>query len=187
MRRAEDKLDAARWEAVEEATELLQEGRAMEALVALRQVLKADPQNAYAFHYLGVGLWELDELEAARDAYRAAVRLAPDYLGARLGYSHVLRLTGDARRALSEAREAVRQAPSDSDARYAAGLAEAALGNRKQARRDLDAFLARGDAELESQLEVRQILELLGMGNEGEPFELDDEQLAQLRAGQLPS
>src|SRR6185312_1062316 len=87
--------DATAWEAVEEATELLGEGRVPEAMVALRDVIKAQPNNAYAYNYLGVAFFEIKNLEAARDAYRAAVRLAPDYLGARVALSHVLRMAGE--------------------------------------------------------------------------------------------
>ncbi|NUQ77025.1 MAG: tetratricopeptide repeat protein, partial [Polyangiaceae bacterium] len=82
------------WDAVEEATELLIEERYVEALIELRRVIKNDPKNPYAFNYLGVALFETGELEAARDAYRAAIRLAPDYLAARVGLSHALRTLG---------------------------------------------------------------------------------------------
>src|SRR5262249_17478759 len=46
--------DAVYWDAVEEATELLQEQRIPEAMVALRDVIKAQPNNPYAYNYLGV-------------------------------------------------------------------------------------------------------------------------------------
>jgi tetratricopeptide (TPR) repeat protein len=166
--------DAAYWEAVEEATELLQEEQYPEALLALRDVLKAQPNNPYAYNYLGVAFFEIKNLEAARDAYRAALRLAPNYLGARVSLSHVLRQLGDHDGALNEAREALRRFPKDPDAMHAAGLAHAAKGNRKDAKRQLEGFLAQGP-ELEAQLEVRQILEMLGLGDEGEPLDLDRE------------
>jgi len=164
--------DAACWEAVEEATELLQEGAVPEAMLALRDVIEAQPSNPYAYNYLGVAFFEIKNLEAARDAYRAAVRLSPDYLGARVALSHVLRALGDAGGALDQAREALRRFPRDGEAMHAAGLAHAAKGNRKDARRQLEGFLAQGP-ELEAQLEVKQILEMLGLGEEGEPLELD--------------
>src|SRR5436309_1204606 len=82
---------SAKWDAVVEATELLHEERFHEALVELRSVLRSDPQNHYAFYFLGVALYESGELEAARDAYRACLRLAPQHLGARVGLTHVLR------------------------------------------------------------------------------------------------
>ena len=170
----DERRDAAHWDAVEEATELLQEARYHEALLALRDVIKAQPNNPYAYSYLGVAFFETKNLEAARDAYRAAVRLAPDYLGARVSLSNVLRMLGDADGALAHARDAVRRFPKDGEALHAAGLANAAKGNRKEARQQLEGFLGSGP-ELEAQHEVRQILEMLGLGDEGEPLRLDEE------------
>ena len=164
--------DAAHWAAVEEATELLQEARYPEALLALREAIKADPNNAYAYNYLGVAFFEIKNLEAARDAYAAAVRLAPDYLGARVALSHTRRLLGDTEGALREAKEALRRFPKDGDALHAAGMANAAKGNRTEARKQLEGYLGT-HPEFEAQQEVRGILEMLGLGEEGEPLDLD--------------
>jgi tetratricopeptide (TPR) repeat protein len=166
--------DVAFWEAVEEATELLQEGNVPAAMVSLRDVIKDDPRNPYAYHYLGVAFFELKNLPASRDAYRAAVRVAPDYLGARVALSQVLRLLGDTDGALSQAREALRRFPQDGEALHAAGMANAAKGNRGEAKRQLEGYLGKGP-EFEAQQEVRQILEMLGLGDEGEPLTLEQE------------
>lgn len=166
--------DADYWDAVEDATELLQELEIPAAMLSLREVLKAQPGNHYAYNFLGVAFFEIKNLEAARDAYRAAVRLMPEYLGARVALSNILRLQGDTDGALREAREALRRYPKDAEAMHAAGLAHAAKGNRQDAKRQLEGFLAQGP-ELEAQLEVRQILEMLGLGNEGEPLDLERE------------
>ena len=156
-------LDGAHWDAVEEATELIQEGQHQEALYALREVLRADNRNPYAFYFMGVALYELAQLEAARDAYRAAVRLAPSYVGARGSLAQVLRRLGDNRGAINESREALRLKPDDPDALHAAGMAHAALGHRSEAARYLEAFL-RTKPELESAQEARLSLDLLSRG-----------------------
>src|SRR5499427_4449365 len=137
-------LDATHWEEVEEATELLHDERYHDALYFLRDVIKAHPTNPYAYYFLGVALFETAQLEAARDAYRAAVRLAPEYLGARVALSHVLRMLGDLRGAINEAEAALRAHPGDADALHAAGMAHAARGDREAARRHLNAYLAKG-------------------------------------------
>jgi Flp pilus assembly protein TadD len=168
----DDARDRAHWEAVEEPAELLAEQRFGDALLALREVLASDPQNPYAYHYLGATLYETEKLEPARDAYRAAVRLAPDFLGARVALSHTLRQLGDAKGALAEANEALRRFPKDGEAMHAAGLAHAALGERKAAAKKLEGFLDAAP-EAEAALEVRQILELLGLGEDGEPLEIE--------------
>jgi len=149
--------DDAYWDAVEEATELLNEERFHEALVALREILKASPQNPYAYHFLGVALYEVGELDAARDAYRAALKLAPNYLGSRVALSHVLRQLGDPKEAIKEASIALTQSPHDADALHAAGLAYLERGDTKAARKYLEAFLA-ARPEFEVATEVRAIL-----------------------------
>ncbi|HVK67259.1 MAG TPA: tetratricopeptide repeat protein [Polyangium sp.] len=167
-----DAQDAARWEAVEEATELMNDGRFIEALVVLRNVIKADPRNPYAFHFLGVALFETGERETAREAYRAALRLAPNYLGARVALSQLLRQLGDLDGALSQANEALRRFPGDGEAMQAAGLAYAAKGNRKAAKKQLEGFLE-SNPEFETRLEVEQILGMLGIAGENEPVEFE--------------
>ncbi|MBW2454626.1 MAG: tetratricopeptide repeat protein [Deltaproteobacteria bacterium] len=115
--------DETQWEAVEEAAELLAEGQEAQALEVLRDVVRADPRNPYGYHLVGVALSQLSQLEAARDAFRAAVRLAPDYLGARVGLSHTLRLLGQRDGALTQAKEALRRFPGNVEARAAVRLA----------------------------------------------------------------
>ena len=156
-RTPDEREDAARWDAVEEATELLHEERFREAMVELRKVLEADPKNPYAYHHLGVAFFEVGELEPARDAYAAALKLAPTYLGARVALSHVLRLLGDGRGAVREGLAALSQAAGDGDALHAVGLAYHARGDDAAARKYLEAFLETGP-EFEVATEVRAML-----------------------------
>lgn len=164
--------DARHWDAVEEATELILEQRFEEALVRLRDVVRKDPSNPYAYHYIGQALEELRQLEPARDAYAAAVKLAPEYLGARVALSHTLRRLGDLRGALREAEEALSRFPKDAAALHAAGLAHAAMGKRARARDNL-ALALETHPEMEDQLELRSILEMLGLGPDDEPVDFD--------------
>jgi Flp pilus assembly protein TadD len=152
-----DARDAERWDAVEEATELLHEERFREAMLELKRVIEADPSNAYAYYFLGIALFEAGELEPARDAYAASLKLAPGHLGARVSLCHVLRMLGDTRGALREGLAALSQAPGDPDALHALGLAYHARGDEAAARKYLEAFLETGP-ELEVDLEVRALL-----------------------------
>jgi len=154
---ATDSSEAKNWDEVEEAAELLHEEQFQEALYALRDIIKKSPRNPYAYHFLGIALFETAEPEAARDAYRAALKLSPEYLGARVALSHVLRMLGDLRGAITESEEALRRSPTDGDALHAAGLAHAARGDNHAARRYLTAFLESGP-EFEAATEVRAIL-----------------------------
>jgi tetratricopeptide (TPR) repeat protein len=159
---ADDDRDKEHWAAVEEATELLHEERYKEGLEALREVLRKDPENPYAFFFLGQTLYEIGELEPSRDAYRAALKLAPQHLGARVALVHVLRKLGAIKEAISEGLVALAQAPADGDALYAVGIAYIARGDDLSARRYLEAFL-RSDPELETKLEVEGLLEAMGV------------------------
>jgi len=162
-----EQVDAARWEAVEEATELLMEGAQAQALTALRDVLEADPQNSYAFFYLGTALFEMGQHGPSRDAYRAAVRLSPNYLGARVGLSQSLRKLGEPEAALDQAEEALRRFPDDGDALYAAATCLAAMGRVKRAIEVFRRFLETGP-EVESQIETQGILDTLAQAREGQ-------------------
>jgi tetratricopeptide (TPR) repeat protein len=169
-----DAADARRWEAVEEATELLVDHEWERALELLRDVITKDPANAYAYHYVGTALYELGKLEPARAAFAAAVTIAPDYRGARLGLSHALRRLGRAEEAVLEAREALDRFPDDGEAIHAHGLALAARGDKAGARRELERYL-RTNPDFEASVEARGMLEMLGQANEDDddlPFEL---------------
>ncbi len=155
-----DERDAVHWDAVEEATELLADEQYHAALAVLRDLLKKDPTNPYAFFFLGQALYEVGEVEASRDAYRAALVLAPKHLGARIALTHVLRKLGEHREAIQEGLLAVEQAPTDADALYAAGMAFFARGDKVSARRYLEAFL-HARPELEVRLEVEAVLDAM--------------------------
>jgi tetratricopeptide (TPR) repeat protein len=168
-----DDADRAHWTAVEEATELLHEERFREALAELHRVLKTDPKNPYAYFFLGVAFFEVGEVEAARDAYEACLKLAPKHLGARVALTHVRRALGDVRGAIREGMAALSLAPGDGDALYALALAHKARGDDAAARRYLEAFLGTSP-EFEIAVEVRGMLaEMAGATPRRDPDELD--------------
>lgn len=153
-------VDHQKWDAVEEATELLNEERFREALVALKQVLTTDPRNHYAYYFTGVALYECGEMGPARDAYRACLTFAPDHLGARIALAHVLRKLGDLKGAIGEGIAALERAPEDPDVFYALGLAYLSHGDNAAARKFLRAFL-NSNPEFELNVEVTAALEAL--------------------------
>lgn len=165
-----EQRDGTQWSAVEEATELLHEERFREALIELRRVIQADPKNAYAYYFLGIALFEIGELDAARDAYVATLKLAPTHLGARVALAHVLRMTGDVRGSIREGLMALSGAPGDGDALYAVGLAYHARGDEAAAIKYLEAFLTT-NPELEAAVETRVLLAEM----KGDPAPSDDD------------
>ncbi len=148
---------------------MLVTGAHRQALQNLRSVLENDPENGYAYFYVGTALFELEELEAARDAYRAATRASPGHLGARVALVHCLRLCGDADLATAEARETLRLFPDDADGMFALGLALAARGDRQDAVRILKRFL-KAAPEAEVQLETQGIINMLNQEPDGVPL-----------------
>lgn len=167
--------DAARWDAIEPASDLAEDGRFEEALGVLKSVVTADAQNAYAYNLMGTIFWELKQLEPARDAFRAAVLSAPDFLGARVSLSHALRRLRDPVQAEREARLAITRLGDDGDAHHALGLALLAQGKRALGERSLRIFLD-SRPEFEAAQEVRGLLAMLEQGNEGDPLEPADDE-----------
>jgi tetratricopeptide (TPR) repeat protein len=164
--------DASQWEAVEEATELLLDGDPHEALYRLREVVREDPTNPYAFYYIGTAMFEVGRFDAAVDAYEAALRISPRYLAARVGLSHALRIEGEVRAALKHAKKALEHFPGDGDSLFALGLALASNHDKEGAIRALQAFL-NTSPELEISLEARAMLEKLGAYDEKNPENTD--------------
>jgi len=158
-----DPDDAKRWDAVEEAVELIAEEHYRDALDALRRVLEKDAKNAYAYNWVGVAMFESGEMEPARDAYRAALKLAPAYVGARVSLSHVLRQMGDYKEAIKEGMIALEQQPNHSDGLYAVGMAYWGRGDKSAARRYLSAYLE-SRPEFETAVEVQGIIDAIDQG-----------------------
>ncbi len=155
--------DAAFWAEVEDASELVHEGAHEQALVLLRDVARSSPKNHYAFYFIGIALFELAQLEPSRDAFRAAVKLSPGYVGARGSLAQVLHALGEHGPAVREAEAALRIHHDDPDSLWAAGMSWAALGDRGAAADYLHRFLET-KPELEVAMEVREVLELLQRG-----------------------
>jgi len=159
-----DARDHAHWDAVEEVAELLHEERFQDAMGVLRDVIKADAQNPYAYYFLGIALYEAGQLEASRDAYRACVTVAPGHLGARVALVHVLRAMGDLRGAIQEGSIALAQAPGDGDVLHALGLAHLARGDNAAAKRFLQAYLE-ARPEFDAAEEVKALLAEMDEGS----------------------
>jgi tetratricopeptide (TPR) repeat protein len=172
--KAIDAVDGTQWSAVEEAVELLHEERFADAMIELRNALQIDSKNPYAYYFLGVAFFESGEIEAARDAYTACLKLAPAHLGARIALAHVLRMLGDVAGALRQGMAALSQAPGDPDALRAVGLAYHARGDDAATKKYLEALLATGPA-LDVALDTRAVLARIGVTqNDGDERDDDD-------------
>jgi tetratricopeptide (TPR) repeat protein len=153
----------ARWDAVEEAAELLREGDREAAMRELRAVLDRDPENPYAHYFLAAAHFEAGDFEAARQAYEAALAHAPAYLGAVVGLGHALRMLGrhaEAIRAGERALAMSHEPQGDPDAHFLLGLTYAARGDKAKALRHVEAFLA-SNPEVEARYEAEALRQTL--------------------------
>ena len=91
-------------------------GRPAEAVIKLRQVLAARPEDVDARLNLGLSLLALGELDEAENEFIGVLARAPAYADARLGLAWVAQRRGDVSRARQEALEAARVEPSDAEA-----------------------------------------------------------------------
>ncbi len=152
--------DRERWEAVEEGIELLQEGEEDAALAVLTKASEQDPDNEYAFFFLGGVYFERRDYPRALKCYVRAMEIAPGYLGAMIGAGQALRMMGDHARALRMGRQVLRIRDDDPDALFLMGATHFQRGEYPQARPFLERFL-RTNPEIEVAMEVEGMLQLV--------------------------
>jgi cytochrome c-type biogenesis protein CcmH/NrfG len=152
--------DAEKWDAAEEGAELLREGEVEAAIRALEQVIEHDPDNEYAYFFLGSAHFERQRFDKAMKAYVEALRIAPKYLGAMASLGHTLRMLGRHEEAIRLARQILAISANDTDALYLLGLSHYARGERAAAVQYLEKFLQAGP-EVEVANEVTGLLQIL--------------------------
>lgn len=118
-----DDRQAKRWEAAEEGMELLRTGEADAAIDELLRVIEHDPQNEYAYQFLGHAYFEKHAFSEALKSYVEALRIAPEYVGAMVGAGQALRMMGEYDRAIRMGRQVLRQHPDDPEALFLVGAA----------------------------------------------------------------
>jgi cytochrome c-type biogenesis protein CcmH/NrfG len=149
-----------RWEAAEEGSELLAEGRAEDAVRVLTEALERDPANEYVYYFLGQAHYEQQDYARALKAYVKALELQPAYLGAMVAAGHALRMMGQHDKALRMARQAEARSKGDPDVLYLLGIVHFQRGDNAAALRYLSSFLETRP-ELEVALEVEGMLQVL--------------------------
>lgn len=164
--------DDARWDAAEEGTELLAEGRVDAAIGELTAVLARDPDNEHASYFLGQAYYEKGDHERALKAYVRALELVPTHLGAKVGAAHTLRMMGRHAQALRMAKQAEAQAKDDPDVLYVLGLIHFQRGDNDAAAGYLTRFLET-NPEIEVALEIEGMLQVVR--DEVIPMERDSE------------
>ncbi|MFW6050102.1 MAG: tetratricopeptide repeat protein [Myxococcota bacterium] len=152
--------DDARWEAVEEGSELLAEGRYDDAVRELTAAIERDADNEYAYYLLGQAYYEKQDYPRALKAYVRALEVEPSYLGAMLGAAHTLRLMGRHDQALRMARQAEARSKDDPDVLHLLGILHFQRGDNAAAEGCLSRFLETRP-EIEVALEVEGMLQVI--------------------------
>lgn len=152
--------DTERWDAAQEGAELVREGEYDAAITDLERVVSHDPDNPYAYFFLGSAHFEKGNFEKAMKAYVLALDRAPDYLGAMVHLGHTLRMLGRYDQALRMGREVLARDTNDADALYLMGLVHYARGDEAASAAYLRRFLDTGP-EVEVAQEARGLLEIL--------------------------
>ena len=155
-----DDTQSERWEAAEEGMELLHAGEVDAAIDELLRVIRDEPHNEYAFHFLGHAYFEKEAYKEALKSYVEALALVPDYLGAMLGAGQTLRMLGEYDRAIRMGQRVLQKQEDDQDALFLVGAAHFQKGDNQAAKRYLERFLETSP-ELEVALEVEGMLQVI--------------------------
>lgn len=144
--------------AVAAGTQLLDQGRYEEAILALSEAAGADPESADAQNALGAALEQAGNPEEARLRYERAVELEPDLAVARVNLGVLLGRVGDLDGAIRHLEEAVRLDPGQADAHAALGAALEARGRTAEAAEAFRNALARDQALARAHLRLGVLL-----------------------------
>jgi cytochrome c-type biogenesis protein CcmH/NrfG len=155
-----DESQSKRWEAAEEGIELLHAGEVSEAIDELLRVVRDDPDNEYAYYFLGHAYFEKEAYPEALKSYVEALKLAPDYVGAMVGAGQTLRMMGEYDRAIRMGKRVLERRADDPDALFVVGAAHFQKGENQAAREYLERFLET-NPELEIALEVEGMLQVI--------------------------
>ncbi len=155
-----DESQTRRWEAAEEGMELLNDGEAEQAVTELLRVTSDDPDNEYAFLFLGHAYFEKKAFPEALKSYVEALRIAPSYIGAMLGAGQALRMMGEYDRAIRMGQRVLSKSEDDPDGLFLVGTARFQKGDNQAAQRYLERYLETGP-ELEVALEVEGMLQVI--------------------------
>lgn len=152
--------DAERWDAAQEGAERVREGDLAGAIAELEGVVERDPDNAYAYFFLGCAHFEQGSFPKAMKAYVLALEKAPGYVGAMVHLGHTLRMLGRYDQALRMGQQILAKDKADPDGLHLMGLTHFARGDEAAAAGYLTRFLET-QPEVEVAQEARGLLEIL--------------------------
>jgi tetratricopeptide (TPR) repeat protein len=161
------------WETAEEGAELLRDGEREQAVELLSELLTREPQNEYAYFFLGSAYFELEQYDRALKCYVQALSLVPTYVGAMVHAGHSLRMLGRYKEAVRMAHQVLVRAPHDPDALFLIGACSFAVGDDGKAKDYLERFL-HTNPEIEVATEVQGMMQVIMARDPSQPLQDDD-------------
>jgi tetratricopeptide (TPR) repeat protein len=148
------------WDAAQPGAELVAEGDYDAAVRVLTDLIADQPENEYAYFYLGSAYYELEDFPRALKSYVKALEIVPGYLGAMVNAGHTLRMLGRFEEAVRMGQQVLVRAPDDGDGLFLIGAASFARGDYAKAKAHLERFLST-NPEIEVAVEVEGMLEVI--------------------------
>lgn len=148
------------WEAAQPGAELVAEGDYEAAVRVLTELIETQPENEYAYFYLGSAYYELEDYPRALKSYVHALEIVPSYVGAMVNAGHTLRMLGRFDEAVRMGQQVLARAADDSDGLFLVGAASFARGDYAKAKTYLERFL-NTNPEIEVGVEVEGMLQVI--------------------------
>lgn len=123
--------------------ELYQQGRADDAIAALKLAVKQNDKDADAWHFLGLALFDRNKLKDAQKALERAVTLRPGFPASHSGLAYVLLKLEKLDGATTEAKRTLELEPANARAHYV-------LGSVNLRRNQLGAALIEAEAAIKA-------------------------------------
>jgi tetratricopeptide (TPR) repeat protein len=149
-----------KWDAAQPGAELVAEGDYQSAVAVLTELIEAQPENEYAYFYLGAAYYELEDYPRALKCYVKALEVVPGYVGAMVNAGHTLRMLGRYEEAIRMGQQVLARAADDADALFLIGAASFARGDYAKAKSHLERFL-NTNPEIEVAVEVEGMLQVI--------------------------
>jgi len=80
-----------------------------------------DPENPYAYNYLGLIYTRINQFPEAREAFTKSLAVKPDYIGARLNLAFLYSLMDRNEDAIKEYKSVLERDPENAEAHYNLG------------------------------------------------------------------
>ena len=97
----------------------------------LEALIAREPDNEYAYFFLGAAHFELHQYDKALAAYVKALSLAPGYAGAMVNAAQTLRMLGRYDQAIRMAKQVLARDKNDIDALFVIGASHFALRRQR--------------------------------------------------------